>query len=135
MGGQAGSAAHAHAAFQDCATQPSTPALPCSVAVLDGGLPAWKAAGGALDTSPVSQQQLERPAAAARAPQQGAGGARYPARLQTGEVWDWRAVLENVKTQAEQLVDARPAARCVRVWVGGCCVGGGAVWAKAGGVE
>jgi hypothetical protein len=36
--------------------------------VLDGGLPAWKAAGGEVDTSPVSDEQLHAAAEALRNP-------------------------------------------------------------------
>jgi 3-mercaptopyruvate sulfurtransferase SseA len=49
------------------------------VAVLDGGLPAWKAEGYPLDTADVSEDEVDAAAAAARQP--GASG-RYPAKLQ-----------------------------------------------------
>lgn len=39
----------------------------CRVSVLEGGLPAWKAIGGELDTSAVDDQQLQAATEAARA--------------------------------------------------------------------
>jgi thiosulfate/3-mercaptopyruvate sulfurtransferase len=82
------------------------------VAVLDGGLPAWQAAGGELDTShadPASVGAGEAAAQAAPAPD--APPPRYAARLRRGEVRTWRQVLSNGHRQEEVLVDARPAAR------------------------
>ena len=40
----------------------------CSIAVLDGGLPAWLAAGYQTDESSVSEDQLEAAVKAARQP-------------------------------------------------------------------
>eukprot|EP00887_Chlorella_sp_A99_P000171 scaffold13.g171.t1 len=79
------------------------------VAVLDGGLPAWKAAGGEVETAPVSAEAVGAPAAAARASPPPPAG--YRARLAAAEVRDWRAILANVESRAEQVVDARPAGR------------------------
>lgn len=36
--------------------------------MLDGGLPAWRAAGGEVDTSPVDEAALHAPAQALRSP-------------------------------------------------------------------
>lgn len=52
---------------------------PCSVAVLDGGMPAWKAAGFEVETSPVDEAALHAPAEALRSPPAGARRA-WPAR-------------------------------------------------------
>lgn len=64
------------------------------VSVLDGGLPAWIKAGGPLES--------------------GAAPAMPPTRWSVGpplpKVRDWRQVLANIDSQAEQLVDVRPAA-------------------------
>ena len=79
------------------------------VAVLDGGLPAWRAAGGAVDTSPVGEEERRAGAAAAAAPPQ--GPPRYLASLRRGEVRGWQEVLANVASGEELVVDARPAAR------------------------
>lgn len=78
------------------------------VAVLDGGLPAWKAAGGSLETTPVDEAALQAPVAALRSPP---ASTRYPARLDRGQVRSWQEVLENVGSKTEQVVDARPEAR------------------------
>jgi hypothetical protein len=114
----------------------------CRVAVLDGGLPAWKATGGEVETSPIDPADMDAPATAAQAaaprgdsaeggeqrnpPTQqqhqangGVGG--YKAKLRDEEVRSLDAVLANVASMKEQVVDARPHAR----WVGVCvCVGG-----------
>lgn len=81
------------------------------VAVLDGGLPAWQAAGGALETAPADRAAAEAPAAAARAAP--LPPARYRAALHSEWVRDWRAVLAALQGggAAEQVVDARPAGR------------------------
>lgn len=49
------------------------------MAVLEGGLPAWKAEGRPLETSPVSDRDREAPALAAASPP---ASSRYKARLQ-----------------------------------------------------
>lgn len=36
--------------------------------MLDGGLPAWRAAGGEVDSSPVDEAALHAPAQALRSP-------------------------------------------------------------------
>lgn len=64
------------------------------VAILNGGLPAWRARGLPLETG-------------AAAP----GPARYRARLDPGAVRSLAALQANLETGAEQLVDARPAGR------------------------
>ncbi|EFN50908.1 hypothetical protein CHLNCDRAFT_141671 [Chlorella variabilis] len=79
------------------------------VAVLDGGLAGWKAARGEVDTSPVSAQLVAAPAdSMRRAPLR---RPRYRAHLRAGEVRDWRAMLANVESREEQVVDARPSAK------------------------
>jgi thiosulfate/3-mercaptopyruvate sulfurtransferase len=64
------------------------------VALLDGGLPRWKAEGRPMVT--------EEPATARR---------RFTARFEPALVRDKRALLENLSTQREQVVDARAAGR------------------------
>lgn len=53
--------------------------------MLEGGLPAWKAAGQATEAGAVPDARLHAATAAARAPP--AGGARYIAHLQRDKVW------------------------------------------------
>jgi len=55
-------------------------------AVLEGGLPAWKAAGLETDSSPVSDDQLQTSAAAVKAAGGGGGATRYKASLQRDKV-------------------------------------------------
>jgi thiosulfate/3-mercaptopyruvate sulfurtransferase len=64
------------------------------VAILDGGLPKWKAEGRALDTAVPS-------------PAPG----RFTARFDPALVRDKRALFENLATRREQVVDARAAGR------------------------
>jgi thiosulfate/3-mercaptopyruvate sulfurtransferase len=66
-----------------------------AVAVLDGGLPAWRAAGHAVETG--------APAAAE--------AVTYVPRLQAGRVRGLGDMLRNVETKAELVLDARPAGR------------------------
>lgn len=66
-----------------------------AVAVLDGGLPAWRAAGHAVETG--------TPAAAE--------AVTYVPRLQAGRVRGLGDMLRNVETGAELVLDARPAGR------------------------
>lgn len=61
-------------------------------AVLDGGLPAWKAAGGEIE----SGRETKYPPT------------RWPVPTQRPVTRDWRQVLANIESKAEQLVDARP---------------------------
>ena len=65
-----------------------------AVAVLDGGLPKWRAEGRPVDAA------LPRP------PQR-----RFTARLEPSLVRDKRALLENLATPREQVVDARASGR------------------------
>jgi len=65
-----------------------------AVAVLDGGLGAWSAAGLPLESGAV-----ERPPG------------RFTARLDTAHVRDLSAMRHNVDTQEEQVIDARSAGR------------------------
>jgi len=64
------------------------------VAVLDGGLPKWRAEGRPLDTA--------RPIPPSR---------RFSTRLDPALVRDKRALLDNLMTRQEQVVDARAASR------------------------
>lgn len=79
-----------------------------SIAVLDGGLPAWLAAGYQTDESPVSEDQLEAAVKAARQPP---AKLQYQAHLQREQVRDLQEVLRNVESQREVVVDARGAGR------------------------
>ena len=54
------------------------PGTICRVAVLDGGFPAWTAEGFPIDTSPVSEEEVDAAASAARGP---ATSTSYPAKL------------------------------------------------------
>jgi thiosulfate/3-mercaptopyruvate sulfurtransferase len=65
-----------------------------NAALLDGGLPKWKAEGRPLDTkAPVVPER------------------RFTARFDPALVRDQRAVLANVESRREQVVDARAAGR------------------------
>lgn len=80
--------------------------------VLDGGLPAWEAAGGVVDTSPVGHRVIDAPAAALlRAEQAQDASSRYQARLQVAEVRDWTDMVRILGSGTEQIVDARPLAK------------------------
>jgi thiosulfate/3-mercaptopyruvate sulfurtransferase len=63
-------------------------------AILDGGLPKWKAEGRPLDTAAPSPPRR-----------------RFTARLDPSLLRDKRAVLDNLSTRREQVVDARAASR------------------------
>ncbi len=65
-----------------------------AVQVLDGGLEAWAAAGGALDRGEVSQRAVT-----------------YAARIQSELVRDFGQTLASLRSGDAQVVDARPAAR------------------------
>jgi thiosulfate/3-mercaptopyruvate sulfurtransferase len=65
-----------------------------AVAVLDGGLGAWSAAG-----LPLESGTADRPRG------------RFRARLETAHVRDLSAMRHNVDTQEEQVIDARSAGR------------------------
>ena len=65
-----------------------------AVAVLDGGLGAWSAAG-----LPLESGTADRPRG------------RFTARLDTAHVRDLSAMRQNVDTQEEQVIDARSAGR------------------------
>jgi thiosulfate/3-mercaptopyruvate sulfurtransferase len=64
------------------------------VAILNGGLPKWQREGRPVESGPA------RP-----------GNARFTARLREGMVRDYQAVLGNVATKDEQVVDARSPGR------------------------
>ncbi len=64
------------------------------VAILDGGLPAWRAAGLPLEQGPVEPDP-----------------ATFEARLDPGRVWSLEQVRGNLETRAACVVDARSAGR------------------------
>jgi thiosulfate/3-mercaptopyruvate sulfurtransferase len=64
------------------------------VALLDGGLPKWKAEGRPLETAPPTIPPR-----------------RFAAHFRPGLVRDKRAVWANIESRVEQLVDARSAGR------------------------
>ena len=64
------------------------------VAVLDGGLPKWRAEGRPLETAAPSPPQR-----------------RFTARFDAALVRDKRALIENLASRREQVVDARAAGR------------------------
>jgi thiosulfate/3-mercaptopyruvate sulfurtransferase len=66
----------------------------CEVAILDGGLPKWRAEGRALDTARPSPRRR-----------------RFTSRFDPVLVRDKRALLANLSTRPEQVVDARAAGR------------------------
>ena len=63
------------------------------IAVLDGGLPAWKAAGGVVEQGPFKPR----------------ASVAWPSLRCADTVRSWSEVLENLTTQAAQLVDVRSA--------------------------
>jgi len=65
-----------------------------NVAILDGGLPKWRAEGRPLDT--VLPSQPER---------------SFTARFDPSLVWSKQALLENLASRGDQVVDARAAGR------------------------
>ena len=65
-----------------------------NVALLDGGLPKWKAEGRPLETAVPNPPRR-----------------RFTARFDPALVRDKRALLDNLATQREQVVDARAAGR------------------------
>ena len=69
------------------------------VSILNGGLEAWKRAGGRLDTTAPAAA----PAPAAASP--------YSAKLDSRLVVDWREVLRVVESGSAQIADARSRAR------------------------
>ncbi|GBF94260.1 3-mercaptopyruvate sulfurtransferase [Raphidocelis subcapitata] len=85
-----------------------------NAAVLEGGLPAWKAAGLPLETDAVTDEAMRAATEAARAT--GGGPARYKARLARDKVKslsEMRAIIDAGAGAgaAPQVADARPAGR------------------------
>jgi len=80
------------------------------VAVLDGGMPAWKAALGQIDTERVTPDAAQVATKAAQSPPP-VDLLRYKAHLKVEEVRDWHQIMHNIDKQDEIVVDARPAAR------------------------
>lgn len=64
------------------------------VAILDGGMPKWIAEGHPVTDRPVSERE-----------------ASFTAKLRPGMVRDMEAVLRNIKTGVEQVLDTRSAGR------------------------
>lgn len=94
------------------------------VAVLEGGLPAWKAAGGPTDTSPATPEQLVLSRTASRAAAGSSSSSGYKAVLKNDKVRSLAEMLQLVGPAAaaaaaqqplpalqQQVVDARPAGR------------------------
>lgn len=92
------------------------------VAVLDGGYSAWKSCGGEIETTPVSIEEIMKPTKAvhsiaakdttAKADETSSRSAQvYRAALQTDQVRSWHQVLDNITSNKETVMDARPAAR------------------------
>ncbi|GAB4820153.1 hypothetical protein N2152v2_007199 [Parachlorella kessleri] len=79
------------------------------VAVLDGGLPAWKGAGGHVSAPAAADDATVH--AATRAAQNPPPETRYKAQLAGDEVRTWQQVLDNTTSKVEQVMDARPAGR------------------------
>ncbi|KAG2497780.1 hypothetical protein HYH03_004052 [Edaphochlamys debaryana] len=82
------------------------------VAVLDGGLPAWKAKGLPLDPSPPPSDEVlfaggRACALAGKAP------TKYQAKLDASKVRSIDQMLANIQSRAEQVMDARSAGRFV----------------------
>lgn len=80
----------------------------CRIAVLEGGLPAWKAAGGPVDTSAADDVD-QRPKQAARS---GSGSTKYKATLKKDKV-------------SKRALGACKASLCAERW-------GGGMWGGAG---
>jgi 3-mercaptopyruvate sulfurtransferase SseA len=60
----------------------------CRVAVLEGGLTAWAAAGLPLEDTPAGEEDLQASTTAARAAQQGgSSSSNYRAKLDRSKVW------------------------------------------------
>jgi thiosulfate/3-mercaptopyruvate sulfurtransferase len=86
------------------------------VAVLDGGLPAWKAVGGEVDTDAaapaVAEEKRMAPTQAAQAASlQSIDSLKYKSTLLAHEVRSYKQVLYNIELKKEIVIDARPAAR------------------------
>ncbi|WP_166015941.1 sulfurtransferase [Chelativorans multitrophicus] len=63
------------------------------ISVLDGGLPAWTAAGGATESGEPKRLPPTQ----------------WPVRPRGGLVRDWRQILDNIDSRQETVVDVRPA--------------------------
>lgn len=79
------------------------------VAVLDGGLKAWKDAGGPVDTQTLERESALAPGQAVDSLR--GDERRYKASLRRGEVRTWQEILKNIEKKEEIVMDARPAAR------------------------
>lgn len=88
------------------------------VAVLDGGLPAWKAVGGDVDSSAngtAARDIKEKIMAPTQAAQSSslppASSLHYKSKLLSQELRSYKQVLDNINVKKEVVVDARPAPR------------------------
>jgi thiosulfate/3-mercaptopyruvate sulfurtransferase len=79
------------------------------IAVLDGGLKAWKDAGGAVDEQVLPRDSALAPGQAVVSPPE--NKRHYKASLRRDEVRTWKDILENIERKEEVVMDARPAAR------------------------
>lgn len=79
-----------------------------SITVLDGGLPAWLAAGLPVEEGPPKAGAADTVASAAASPPP---NPHYPAALQPALIRDVDAMKANMDSRAEAVLDARPAAR------------------------
>ena len=82
--------------------------------MLDGGLPAWIAVGGELETTPVDVSVALAPtraAAEAAASASSSSSCSYSAKVDAQQVRSWQQVLENIELKKEIVFDARPEPR------------------------
>ncbi|GMH39550.1 hypothetical protein BSKO_07448 [Bryopsis sp. KO-2023] len=83
------------------------------VAVLDGGLPAWKSGGFPIDASSINDSDIAAPAVAATSKSNN-GGLVYEASLDKSQVRSFDEMIEIVQSgdpEGDLVVDARPAGR------------------------
>lgn len=80
------------------------------VAVLQGGLPAWRSRGLPLDTAPPSDEAFSAGARACAAPP---AAPSYRARLDKSKVRSLDDMVANISSRAEQVMDARSGGRFV----------------------
>lgn len=84
-----------------------------SVSVLSGGLPAWEAMGGTIDTTPLSDEEAHKAGRAASSSTNTNNNDThtYKAVLDKGAVRNASQMVANITSQEERVIDARPAAR------------------------
>jgi thiosulfate/3-mercaptopyruvate sulfurtransferase len=84
------------------------------VAVLDGGLPAWKAVGGDVNRSAddIIKKKVMAPTEAAQSSSlPPASSLKYTSKLLSEEVRSYKQVLDNINARKEVVIDARPGPR------------------------